>query len=60
MSVVAQLLSLSHCSINDLRALFLQRPGMLRKINTHKVLSVEPEASDVLLSDVPWPLMQVK
>lgn len=58
-SVVAQLPSLSRCSINDLRALFLQRPGVLRKVNTHKALSVEPEAADVLLNNVPWPLTQV-
>lgn len=55
----AQLLSLNRCGINDLRTLFLQRPGALRKAGTHKILSVEPDTTDVLLGNLPWSLTQV-
>ncbi|WP_338859837.1 contractile injection system tape measure protein [Mycetohabitans rhizoxinica] len=50
---------LSRCSIGELRALFLQRPGTLHEIDGALMLSVSREAIDILLNEVPWPLTQV-
>lgn len=46
------------CSVNDLRGFFLQRPGTL-DAGERLILTVEPEAIDVLLYHLPWPLTQV-
>ncbi len=59
MHVLTQLPNLSRCGISDLRTLFLQRPGELRKVDNHKVLTLESNAVDVLLHDLPWSLTQV-
>ncbi len=59
MHVVTQLPNLSRCGSSDLRALFLQRPGELRKVDNHKVLTLESNTVDVLLRDLPWSLTQV-
>ncbi|PPB83830.1 MULTISPECIES: protein regulator of cytokinesis family protein [Mycetohabitans] len=50
---------LSRCSIGELRALFLQRPGTLHETDGALMLSVAREAIDILLNEVPWPLTQV-
>jgi hypothetical protein len=50
---------LSRCSIGELRALFLQRPGTLHETDGVLMLSVAREAIDILLNEVPWPLTQV-
>ena len=54
-----QLSQLQRCSVQDLRNMFLQRPGQLRRDDDHWVLDVDTDASDVLLYDVPWPMTQV-
>jgi hypothetical protein len=46
------------CGISDLRQLFLQRPGTLVSENSRWRIEVEPDASDVLLDALPWPLQQ--
>jgi len=56
--VLRALPSLNRCSVPMLRELFLQRPGTLR-IEGGVKLTVEPQAADVLLGDLPWPLTPV-
>lgn len=48
---------LARCSAGDLRAFFLQRTGML--VDTPLALTIAPEAPDVLLRHLPWPLTTV-
>lgn len=43
----------------DIRALFLQRPGDLSTQGPVPVLTIETQAFDILLRDVPWPLSTV-
>ncbi len=54
-----QLPGLERCSANDLRHLFLQRPGQLLQQKSRWILQVEPDASDVLLRHLPWPVDQI-
>ncbi|KVN20663.1 hypothetical protein WT08_28150 [Burkholderia sp. MSMB1552] len=54
----AALPTLNRCSVTDLRAFFLQRPGTLVD-DEHVTLTIEPDATDVLLHSLPWPLTQV-
>jgi hypothetical protein len=42
--------------IQDIRALFLQRPGRLEFAEGAVTLTVQPESFDILLRDWPWPL----
>ncbi|RQV35056.1 hypothetical protein DF033_32030 [Burkholderia cenocepacia] len=46
-------------SVPELREMFLQRTGTLRFDEGRPVLSVEREAIDILLHEIPWPLTQV-
>jgi hypothetical protein len=39
-----------------MRSLFLQRPGTLYRRKSHWTLQVQPDVSDILLADIPWPL----
>jgi hypothetical protein len=55
-AIPAQLPGLHRCSANDLRSLFLQRPGQLIQTQSGWQLSVEADASDFLLSQLPWAL----
>jgi hypothetical protein len=55
-AIPAQLPGLARCTAGDLRRLFLQRPGDLVWKQAHWTLRVQPDASDILLADVPWPL----
>jgi len=48
---------LDRCSISDLRIFFLQRAGTL--VDAPMRLTIEPEALDVLLCKLPWPLTNV-
>ncbi|MFP3507259.1 contractile injection system tape measure protein [Burkholderia sp. SIMBA_062] len=50
---------LNRCSVGDLRAFFFQRAGTLNEVEDHLTLSVEPDATDVLLQGLPWPRTQV-
>ncbi|MDR5782031.1 contractile injection system tape measure protein [Caballeronia sp. LZ065] len=43
----------------DIRALFLQRPGDLSMQGPVPVLNLEPQPFDILLRDLPWPLSTV-
>ncbi|MGP3159453.1 contractile injection system tape measure protein [Serratia marcescens] len=48
---------LARCSVSDLRTFFLQRTGTFD--NASRRLVIEPEAPDVLLHQLPWPLTPV-
>jgi hypothetical protein len=48
---------LARCSASDLRTFFLQRTGTFD--NASRRLVIEPEAPDVLLHQLPWPLTPV-
>ena len=50
---------LNRCGIGDLRAFFLQRAGMLVEADGKLSLTVDPDATDVLLHGLPWPLTTV-
>lgn len=54
-----QLLGIEACSAQDVRSLFLQRPGQLRMQDARWTLQVDSDAGDVLLRDLPWPMEQV-
>ncbi|MCF7696557.1 hypothetical protein KPG66_10785 [Mycetohabitans sp. B2] len=56
---LAVLPGLRRLSAADVRAFFLQRTGMLVAGMKHLTLTVERDATDVLLSQVPWPLTQI-
>jgi hypothetical protein len=56
---LAVLPGLQRLSAADVRAFFLQRTGMLTADTKHLILAVERDATDMLLSQVPWPLTQV-
>ncbi|MEJ2767200.1 contractile injection system tape measure protein [Mycetohabitans sp. B46] len=56
---MAVLPGLQRLSAADVRAFFLQRTGMLAADTKHLTLIVERDATDVLLSQVPWPLTQI-
>lgn len=49
---------LERCSVNDLRGFFLQRAGAL-VVGERVMLTVESDATDILLQGLPWPLTQV-
>lgn len=49
---------LERCSVSDLRTFFLQRDGILTP-DEPAALSIAPEATDVLLHHLPWPLTHV-
>lgn len=49
---------LERCSVSDLRTFFLQRDGILTP-DEPATLSIAPEATDVLLHHLPWPLTHV-
>ncbi len=55
-TTLSRLPDLSRLSVNDLRELFLQRPGSLIRKNEHWQLAVEHEAQDMLLRGLTWPL----
>lgn len=57
-SLSLQLPGLQRCEPDELRALFLQRPGMMLKGRDGWHLTVEPHASDIMLAKLPWPLQQ--
>jgi hypothetical protein len=56
--IFARVPHLERCSVNDLRTFFLQRAGMLT-LDEPVSLAIEPEATDVLLRNLPWPLTHV-
>jgi len=56
--IFARVPPLDRCSVNDLRTFFLQRAGMLT-LDEPVSLAIEPEATDVLLRNLPWPLTHV-
>ncbi|MEA0988978.1 contractile injection system tape measure protein [Pseudomonas aeruginosa] len=56
--VFAAVPTLNRCGVGDLRAFFLQRPGTLSE-ERRLLLTIESDASDVLLHSLPWPLTQV-
>lgn len=49
---------LGRCSASDLRTFFLQRAGILT-LGESVLLTIAPEATDVLLHNLPWPLTHV-
>jgi hypothetical protein len=54
-ALLAQIPALKHCSGDDMRRWFLQRPGWLHCKDQQWTLQVEQDACDVLLVDLPWP-----
>jgi hypothetical protein len=54
-----QIPGLQHCEPDELRALFLQRPGMMQEERHGWRLMVEPHPSDIMLAKLPWPLQQL-
>ncbi len=50
---------LHRCSADDLRHLFMQRPGSLNIQKSPCTLDIEPNASDILLAQIPWPLHSI-
>lgn len=57
--LAAQTPGLQRCDQEDIRHGFLQRTGTLSYENQRWHLQVEPDASDVLLGQLPWPVSQV-
>ena len=55
-AISAQLAAFEKMSLNDIRQLFLQRPGELFADLTPAVLHIEPQPFDLLLTKWPWPL----
>ncbi|MDT0228794.1 contractile injection system tape measure protein [Serratia marcescens] len=49
---------LDRCSVNDIRTFFLQREGEL-SLGDRVTLAPVAEAPDVLLRNLPWPLVQI-
>ncbi|NRN27501.1 contractile injection system tape measure protein [Photorhabdus heterorhabditis] len=54
--VISQLPAWKKLSHNDVRQLFLQRPGELRIDEQEINITVQPQPFDALLNDWPWPL----
>ncbi|MER2473771.1 contractile injection system tape measure protein [Photorhabdus laumondii] len=55
-SVIAQLPGWKKLSCNDVRQLFLQRPGELLVNEQEIKITIQPQPFDALLADWPWPL----
>ena len=55
-AISAQLAAFEKMSLNDIRQLFLQRPGELFADLTPATLNIEPQPFDLLLTKWPWPL----
>ncbi|WP_118986948.1 contractile injection system tape measure protein [Photorhabdus sp. CRCIA-P01] len=55
-AVIAQLPAWKKLSHNDVRQLFLQRPGELRIDEQEINITIQHQSFDVLLADWPWPL----
>jgi Contractile injection system tape measure protein len=51
---------LGRTSVAGLRASFLQRPGLLRRLESGWSLHVEPAGYDVLLAHLPWSISVVR
>lgn len=58
-TTLATLPGLQRLSVTDLRTFFLQRTGALLDDRGDYTLTIEPDATDVLLYQLPWPLSQV-
>jgi len=58
-SLPALLPGLERCGPQDIKSLFLQRPGTVRTQNGVLTLHVERDASDILLRSIPWPMQQL-
>ncbi|WP_440974369.1 contractile injection system tape measure protein [Pseudomonas koreensis] len=58
--LIAQLPGLSRCTVADVRAMFLQRPGLLTRTEKGWCLRVQTDASDILVLDMPWPMGEVR
>ena len=54
-----QIPGLQRCGPDELRALFLQRPGVMQESRAGWHLTVEVHASDMMLAQLPWPLKQL-
>ncbi|MGP2966192.1 contractile injection system tape measure protein [Serratia marcescens] len=57
-SLSVQIPGLQRCEPGELRALFLQRPGIMQEERHGWRLTVEPHPSDIMLAKLPWPLQQ--
>jgi hypothetical protein len=57
-TLTVQIPGLQRCEPDELRALFLQRPGMMQEERHGWRLTVEPHPSDIMLAKLPWPLQQ--
>ncbi|WP_313162844.1 contractile injection system tape measure protein [Kosakonia cowanii] len=55
-AISAQLAAFEKMSLNDIRQLFLQRPGELFADLAPATLNIEPQPFDLLLTKWPWPL----
>ncbi|WP_112013202.1 contractile injection system tape measure protein [Enterobacter sp. ECC-175] len=58
-SVIYQIPGLRRCTPEDIRMLFLQRPGTLTALPQGWQLSVDNHPGDTLLKQLPWPLREV-
>lgn len=59
-AVIGHWRALGHSSVHGLRLSFLQRPGLLRRVERGWELRVEPQAYDMLLAKLPWGIGVVK
>lgn len=55
-AIIAQLFGWKKLSRNDVRQLFLQRPGELRMGEQEIKITIQHQPFDLLLNDWPWPL----
>ncbi|MGJ0637294.1 contractile injection system tape measure protein [Xenorhabdus bovienii] len=53
---IVQLPAWKKMGINDVRHLFLQRPGELSELNGIANIHIKPEVYDALLGEWPWPI----
>ncbi|HEI8868278.1 TPA: hypothetical protein SLG40_003836 [Serratia odorifera] len=58
-SLSMQIPGMKRCGPDELRALFLQRQGVLQENRAGWHLTVEAHASDIMLTQLPWPLKQL-
>ena len=56
MAIAQQLPGFHQLGLEDIRQLFLQRPGTVNENTTPPQLLIKPEPYDLLLNDWPWPL----
>ena len=59
-AVIEHWSALGHTSVAGLRTSFLQRDGLLRRVEAGWALHVDPAGFDVLLAHLPWSVSVVR